>query len=52
MCDSLDPFVNADGYVRECWKCGFRLTHEDDHVRFCPECGSPSLVPYGDRFLP
>jgi hypothetical protein len=48
--DPFDPFDNVCACVRECWRCGIPLTHEDDHLDKCPVCGDTRLVPYGTRF--
>lgn len=48
--DPFDPFVNVPGYIRECWRCGHALTHEDDHLAACPICDDDQLVPFGSRF--
>lgn len=48
--DPFDPVANDRHYVRECWRCGHALTHEDNHLMACPVCGDKHLVPFGTRF--
>lgn len=49
--DMRDPLDMFDPSVRECWICGYPLTHDDDHLSKCPVCCGSVLVPYGDRYL-
>lgn len=50
MSDPFDPVDNPRHFVRECWRCGHALTHDDDDLRECPVCGDSRLVPYLTRF--
>ena len=51
MVDPFDPYANVQAFIRECWRCGHGLTHEDDHLHACPVCGDLRLVPFGSRFV-
>lgn len=51
LSDPFDPADNPQHYIRECWRCGHALTHEDNHLLVCPVCGDNRLVPFGLRFV-